>query len=68
MPRMAQEPNEYQEKMRIAVEKRVQTATVEAEKQEQEHKEETTIALENTTKKATVPTALVDRLLSLAFS
>ena len=42
--------------------------TVEAEKQEQQYEEETTIAFEGTIKKAAVTTELVDRLASLAFS
>ena len=54
--------------MRIAVEKAVRKTTVEAEKKEQQYKEETIVVLENTIKKGAEPTALVDRLPSLAFS
>ena len=46
----------------------MKNAAVEEAKKEQQYEEETTIALENTIKKAAVPTALVDRLLSLTFS
>ena len=54
--------------MRIAIERTGRKAIVEAEKKEQQYKEETTIALEDKIKKGVELTALVDCLPSLVFS